>query len=420
LKREEAALLQKHSDLSTRYGEKHPAIISLNAELAELRMKIETEAAAALKTLRSEASVARAREAALQAEIDALSGVQGGGYDLVHLAELEREAESNRLIFETFLATYKKSHEQEELQEAEARVLSYATPPLHPSYPNKMLLLSLASALSLFVGMAGAFLIEKLDNTFRSAGQLERLGRYPCFALIPEVAGLKGAASADFILSKPASSAAESVRTLRTVMNLRGANGQKPKVVSITSALPGEGKSTLAGWLARVAAKAGERVILIDADLRRPSLHKNFGQNNEASLVEYLSGKASLTDIIYKDKATSLHVLFGKSLPGSALDLISSQKMADMMESLRQAYDLVIIDSPACLAVSDARVLAKLSDQSLYVVGWDKTPRDIVLGGVKQFADMGYGPLAFVLAGVDVHRHVRYGYGDTVYYYGTP
>ncbi|HRQ62068.1 MAG TPA: CpsD/CapB family tyrosine-protein kinase [Alphaproteobacteria bacterium] len=259
-----------------------------------------------------------------------------------------------------------------------------------------------------------------MDNTFRSPGQLEWLGRYPCFALIPEVAGLKGAASADFILSKPASSAAESVRTLRTVMNLRGANGQKPKVVSITSALPGEGKSTLAGWLARVAAKAGEKVILIDADLRRPSLHKNFGQNNEASLVEYLSGKASLTDIIYKDKATGLHVLFGKSLPGSALDLISSQKMADMMESLRQAYDLVIIDSPACLAVSDARVLAKLSDQALYVVGWDKTPRDIVLGGVKQFADMGYGPLAFVLAGVDVHRHVRYGYGDTVYYYGTP
>lgn len=420
LKQDEAALMQKYSDLSARYGDKHPAILSLKAELADLHEKIKREAQSGIQTLRSEVSVARAREAALQAEIDALSVVQAGaGYDLVHLAELEREAESNRLIFETFLSTTKKSHEQEELQDAEARVLSYATPPLHPTYPNKMLLLSLAGALSLFLGLAGAFLVEKLDNTFRSAGQLERLGRYPCFALIPEVSGLKGAASADFILSKPSSSTAESVRTLRTVMNVRGLHGQKPKVVTITSALPGEGKSTLAGWLARAAAKAGEKVILIDADLRRPSLHKNFGQNNEVSLVEYLSGKAGLTDIIYKDKATGLHILFGKSLPGSALDMISSQKMADMMESLREAYDLVIIDSPACLAVSDARVLAKLSDQTLYMVGWDKTPRDTALSGVKQFADMGYASLAFVLGGVDVHRHVRYGYGDSVYYYGT-
>lgn len=337
---------------------------------------------------------------------------------MIKLDELDREAKSNKLIFDTFLQTYKRSDEQEDLQEAGVRVLSYAVAPSRATYPDKMLLLSLASALSLFLGLGMAFLLEKLDNTFRSASQLERVGHFPCFALIPEVDQLKDGPTADFVISKPSSTAAESVRTLRTVLNLRSDKDKRPRVVTITSSLPGEGKSTLSGWLARLAAKSGERVILIDADLRRPSIHRNFGASNEISLVEYLTGKKTLKEAIQKDSASGLHILYGKSVPNSALDLITSQKMSDMVEALREAYDLVIIDSPACLAVSDARVLARMSDRTLYAVAWDKTPREIVVGGVKQFSDMGYGPLAFVLTNVNVHRHVRYGYGDTVYYYG--
>lgn len=419
LKGDETLLLRTLSDLSTRYGDRHPDILKLNTELDDLRAKIHEEMGTIVESMRNEVSVAKARVDALQNGIDEI--VQNRHQEeqaMIHLGELDREAKSNKLIFDTFLQTYKKSDEQEDLQEAEARVLSYAVAPSRPSYPDKMLLLSLASALSLFVGLGLAFLLEKLDNTFRSAGQLEKVGHFPCFALIPEVDTLKSGPTADFIISKPSSTAAESVRTLRTVINLRASTPERPKVVTITSSLPGEGKSTLAGWLARLAAKSGERVILIDADLRRPSIHRAFGASNEVSIVEYLTGKIQLKDAIQKDSASGLHILYGKSVPNSALDLVTSQKMSDMVAALREAYDLVIIDSPACLAVSDARVLARLSDQTLYAVSWDKTPREIVMGGVKQFSDMGYGPLAFVLTNVNVNKHVRYGYGDTVYYYG--
>jgi exopolysaccharide transport family protein len=419
LKGDETLLLRTLSDFSTRYGDKHPDIIKMKGELADLRAKIKQEMSTIVESMRNEVSVAKARVDALQSGIDEI--VQNRHQEdeaMIKLDELDREAKSNKLIFDTFLQTYKRSDEQEDLQEADARVLSYAVSPSRASYPDKMLLLSLASALSLFIGLALAFLLEKLDNTFRSAGQLEKIGHFPCFALIPVVDALKSPVTADFIISKPSSTAAESVRTLRTVLNLRASGGVRPKVVTVTSSLPGEGKSTLAGWLARLAAKSGEKVILIDADLRRPNIHRTFGIANDSSLVEYLTGKQQLKDVIQKDAASGLHIICGKSVPNSALDLIASQKMSDMVEALREAYDLVIIDSPACLAVSDARVLARLSDQTLYAVSWDRTPREIVLGGVKQFSDMGYDPLAFVLTNVDVQKHVRYGYGDTVYYYG--
>ncbi|MCD8562846.1 MAG: polysaccharide biosynthesis tyrosine autokinase [Alphaproteobacteria bacterium] len=419
LKGDETALQRALSDLSSRYGDKHPDILKMKVELDDLRTKIGQEMGTIMESVRNEVSVAKARVDALQAGIDEI--VQNRHHEdeaMIQLGELEREAQSNKLIFDTFLQTYKKSDEQEDLQEPEARVLSYAVAPTRASYPDKMLLLSLASALSLFLGLGLAFLLEKLDNTFRSAGQLERTGHFPCFALIPVVDSLKGSVTADFVLSKPSSTAAESVRTLRTVINLRHSGELRPKVVTMTSSLPGEGKSTLAGWLARLAAKSGEKVILIDADLRRPQVHRSFGFSNDVSLVEYLTGKKELKDIIQKDDASGLHVIAGKSVPNSALDLIASQKMSDLVAALREVYDLVIIDSPACLAVSDARVLARLSDQTLYAVSWDRTPREIVLGGIKQFSDMGYNNLAFVLTNVDVQKHVRYGYGDTVYYYG--
>lgn len=421
LKRDEADLLRRLSDLSVRYGERHPEIINLKTELVDLQGKLQSEMSKIIEGMRNEVAVVRARVKTLQQGIDEIKDTRHQENEaMIRLGELEREAESNNLIFETFLQTYKRSNEQEELQEPDARVLSYAAVPTRPSYPDRLLMLSLATTLSLFVGLALAFLLEKLDNTFRSANQLENTGHFPCFALIPAVPEVaKEKASADYILSKPSSTLAESVRTLRTVLNLRAQkDGQRPKVVTMTSSFPGEGKTTLSCWLARLAAKSGERVLLIDCDLRRPSVHKALGRSNKHSLVEYLTGKETLEEVVDTGDPTGLHVIYGKSVPNSALDLVSSEKMNSLLAALRQTYDLIIIDSPACLAVSDARVLAMLSDHALYAVAWDRTPREVVMGGIKQFFDLNYDNMAFVLTNVDVRKHVRYGYGDTVYYYG--
>lgn len=417
---DEAALMRRYSDLSNRYGERHPEMIRLQNELQELRQNITIAVGKIVQNVANEVEVAGARVRALEEGINELKGQRDVEDEKqVKLNELVREAESNKLIFDNFLQTYKRSDEQEELQEAQARVISYAAVPGRPSYPDRLLFLSLGLALSFFAGIFVAFLQEKLDNKFRSASQLEKICGYPCYSLIPAIKKINQQQLIQFVLDKPSSTVAEAVRTLRTVINLRAKkNGQKPRVITITSSFPGEGKTTLSCWFARLAAKSGDKVILIDGDMRRPNVHRSFGKNNDKTLVEYLTGKNTLAEVVQKDELSGLHMIFAKSVPNSALDLVSSDRMAKLVEALKKEYDLIILDSPACMAVSDARILATYSDETIYTVAWDRTPREVVMGGVKQFSDMGYDSLAFALTNVDVKRHVRYGYGDTVYYYG--
>ncbi len=421
LKKTETDLLRRKADLSSRYGPKHPAMININAELADLRANLRAESAKVAGTLEAELEIAQARVDSLQKTLNELQNTKRGeNQDMIALRELEREAESTRLIYDNFLNTYKRSDQKEQLEGPEAQVLSYAAVPEQPSYPNKPLIISLAAAIALFLGITFVLVLEKLDNAFRSASQLESSTGYPCFGLIPIAEGSSKGGIADHILNKPSSAVAESIRTLRMVLNLRAGSNieERPKVVTITSSLPAEGKTTLSSWLGRAAAKSGEKVIIIDCDLRRPNLHRIMRKSNDKALVDYLTGDVALDKVINKDDPSGAHVIYARTVSNSALDLISSEKMRKLIASLKQAYDLVILDTPACLAVSDARILASESDYTLYVVEWDKTPREVVTTGVKQFSDFGYENLGFVLSSVDVKRHARYGYGDTAYYYG--
>ena len=422
LKRSETELLQQKADLSSRYGPKHPTIIKINAELADLRSTLRRETQQVADAVRAEYEVADARVEELQKALAEMQGQKRVEYKaMIDLRELTREAESNRLIFDNFLETYKRSDQREQLEEPEARVLSYASVPEDPSYPNKPLIISLAAAISLFLGIAFVLILEKLDNAFRSASQLEQRTGYPCFGLIPAAdSSVTKHGIADYIIKKPSSAVAESIRTLRMVLNLRSGNDEasRPRVVTVTSSLPAEGKTTISAWLGRVAAKSGEKVIVIDCDLRRPNLHRVMKMSNEKTLVDYLTGDMKLNQVVNKDDPSGAHIICARAVANSALDLISSEKMRKLIKSLKETYDLVILDTPAALAVSDARILASESDFTLYIVEWDKTPREVVTTGVKQFSDFGYENLAFVLSGVDVRRHARYGYGDTAYYYG--
>lgn len=420
LKLKEADMLSAIAEMSSRYGEKHPSMINARAELADLREKLKIEMRIVAGGLEADLRVAQARVQALESSLRDIEKVrQSENQANIRLRELSRESESSQLILDSFLKTYKRADEREKIQEAEARVISYATIPRFPSYPNKPLFLSLATAASFFIGIALALLIEKLDNAYKTGSQLEEKTGYPCFGIVPRAKKLnKKKPLADYILSKPASNVAEAVRTLRMAVNLRSQDPDKrPRVITITSSLPNEGKTTLSSWMARLSAKSGEKVIVIDCDLRRPKLHDAFGKKPTSTLVEFLTGKATLDEVVVKDQVSGAHVIFARSVPSNALDLLSKDRMRNLIKSLRENYDLVILDSPACLAVSDARLLASQSDQTVYAVGWDDTPREVVNAGVKQFADFQYDALAFVLTNVDIRRHSKYGYGDAVQYY---
>lgn len=420
LKSKESDILNQISEMSSRYGEKHPNMINARKELLDLREQLRAEMRVVAKGLEADLSVAQSRVEALESSLDDVEDVRlTENQANIRLRELTRESDSSQIIFDTFLKTYKRADEREKLEEAEARVISYATVPRSASYPNKPLFLSLAVAASFFLGIALALLLEKLDNAYKTSLQLENETGYPCFGIVPIATKMdQKKPTADYILSKPASNVAEAVRTLRMVINLRSKDQEKKsKVVTITSSLPGEGKTTLSAWMSRLAAKSGEKVIVVDCDLRRPRLNEAFGKDPQNTLVEYLTGRATLEETIFRDAPSGAHVIFARAVPNNALDLISKPRMKNLIESLREAYDLVILDSPACLAVSDARMLASQSDQTLFAVSWDDTPREVVNAGVKQFADFGYDALAFALTNVDIKRHSKYGYGDAVYYY---
>ena len=417
LKIQEIDLMRQRADLKTKYGNRHPSVININNELSVLRDRLLEEAKNILVSVQEEASIAKARVEALERGFRDLINVREEESEaMIKLRELMMEAESSRALYDTFLQSFKRSTSQEKLQDPEARVISYAPVPLHPIYPNKMLFASLSAFLMLFLGISLALFLEKLDAAFKTVSQLEKFTRFPCFGVIPDIRIRDRKKTVSMLWTKTSHHASEMVRNLRTTLSLRGRlNGKAPKVITITSSVPAEGKSTLSTWLSLVTAKSGDRVCLIDCDLRSPVIHQHISGRPKNTLVEFLTNQANLEDILVKDKKTGLYTIFAKSVPNSAHDLISSKKMKTLIQSLREEFDLIILDAPSCLSVSDPKILANMSDQTLYAVAWGRTERDQVLLGLKQFVDIDYYNIATVFSRVNFKNYARLGYGDVEY-----
>jgi capsular exopolysaccharide synthesis family protein len=420
LKGELSRARQIMADLSGRYGEKHPRMVQARAELDHLESMVDAEVRKVALDLQDQIDLAQGQANNLQEQIHGLLDQSYSSHEVLEgLYSLEEQLDIKEQAYDKLLSDYTYIPNVQPDGGSQARVISRAIPNFMPVSPDRFLIVGLGSFLSFCMGLVFIVLMEKFDRTFHSATEIEDVTDEPCYALIPSAGkDLRGEVSAH-VLKYPSSIITESVRTLRTVLNLRAgtsAAGQRPKIVSMTSSYSGEGKTVLCSWLGRSAAQAGEKVIVIDCDLRRPNLDKTLGVQAGAGLVEYLTGQASIEDIVQKDEQSGLYVIYARAVPNSALHLLGSEKMRLLIEALREAYDLVLLDSPPCLAVSDARVLSTLADLTLYGVEWGKTQQQHVMQGVKQFKDINAN-LAMVLMNVDVRRYVLYGYGDVVYYY---
>ncbi len=190
------------------------------------------------------------------------------------------------------------------------------------------------------------------------------------------------------------------------------------KTILITSALPNEGKTTLAVSLARMQAIAGHKVVMIDADYRRPNIAKLIGIDSKPGLVELLAGTATLEEAISKDEVSGAHVIPTGAPAPNPPDLLASDHMRKLLGALSQTYDLVIIDSPPVMAVSDARVLSTEVDATIFAVRWADTRREVAALALKQLTQAGARVAGVVLTMVDPKKHAKYGYGDSGYYYG--
>ena len=412
LSERESLLIGKRAELSAIYGPKHPKLLALQAEMNDLRRKIRVEVRKIVTRVRGEVAVARAHENALTEKLGELeTKVGASNQKSVRLRALEREAKANRALLENVLARYKEATAQQAIQSANVRIVSYASVPVAPYFPRKKLLAGLAFFGSLVVGVGLIALKESLDAVFRNAQQVESMTGLPVLDLIPEVKvkAFSRAEFAKFIKENPLSQFAEALRGLH--LGLLTSNvDNPPKSVLVTSSVPEEGKSLVACALAEVVMASGAKVLLIDCDLRRPSLQDYFGFSRSPGLVEFMSGAAQLNEIIHHVEDTVLNVVTAGRNVANPSAVLASERTRDLLKQLREVYDMVIIDTAPALPINDARILGSVADSVVFAVRWGKTRRETAAATAKKLQASGVNVAGVVLNRVDQKKHGFYDY----------
>lgn len=419
LKGQWAEIRQQVVQHSTKYGERYPDLISLQAALADIQNNIKIEVDKIVQGLKNQAAVAQARVTALQASLDQMTERMAAlNENAVKLRALEREAEASRALLEDFLGRAKETRLQQSIQQSDARIISHAEVPLYPSFPNKRLLLGLAGLLSGLLGLFLAFIAEALDGGLRSTDQIEERLGLPALGLVPALTGFRRRRPPEhFVLEQPASALTEGVRNLHTSLML-SAHEAPSKVVLVTSALPREGKTSITLSLGRVRAVGGNEVVVVDCDLRSASVHHRLSGARAPGLVDYLTGKADLADILQRDEQSGLHFIAAGLPVASPADVLASERMSLLLQQLVAQYDLVLLDSPPVLAAADARILARVADRTVFVVRWAEASQERVIKALRRLMEAD-GEIAGVLLNrVNVRKHARYRYGDSGDYTG--
>jgi capsular exopolysaccharide synthesis family protein len=420
LRREQMRLLREEAQLRQEYGPRHPTIIQLQADKDKLDSRLEAEIANIIGSMENEFATIQAREQALQASLEPAkaASVQNNRAG-IQLRILEREAESTRTLYATFLNRFKELTEQLEMLKPGVRVISMAAVPVTPSFPQVGLMTSMGFLGSSMLAVLLAFAVDRLDRGLRTGHQLEAVLDLPNIGFIPKVRnGIRGRRLERYLVTKPTSMYAEAVRAVQSALYLSNVD-RPPQVVLVTSSVPAEGKTTLALSLAVLLAQSGHMTVAIDLDLRRPRLGRDLGLPEASDLVGYMKGDLPLDAILHEaEEVENLDVISAKRLAVSPTNLLSSRRMASLMIELRSRYDYVVIDSPPLLGMSDSRFAARLADAVVFVVRWSKTSEEVALKGLKLLQDSHVPIAGAVLTRVDIRRHRRFGPHDVLHYYG--
>lgn len=424
LRRQQAEVARRQADLSGRYGPRHPEIVTVQRELADINLQIEAEIGRIVASLENEVNISDQRVRSLQNSLlEARGELSENNSAIVQLRALEREAEASRALFESFLNRFRQTNESEGLAEADARIVAQASTPQSPSSPNVMLNLALGLVLAGIVGVGLIFALELFDNGVHTDADIEKEFALAHISSIPRLKpGLadrlagKIVDPGQFILDKPMSGFAESFRTIRSAIRISAIDTTNT-VIAISSALPGDGKTTTALCLGRVSAMAGTRTLVVDCDIRRRLLTKALQPETAKGLLEVLSGDAQVDDVIVHDKATGLELLPVAETTFTPRDLFGSSAFETLIETLRSRYDQVIIDTPPVMAVADTRQIASRADGVLMAVRWKKSPVGIVRKALTELRASKANLLGVVLNNVDLKAQARYGYDASGYYY---
>jgi capsular exopolysaccharide synthesis family protein len=383
----------------TQYRDGLIAIDDLQADIDRFLLQLEAEA----ERDAEQVEALEASEATLSSQIERQS------QDLITLQQLERETETARLLYESFFTRLQETNVQQGLETADSRLLSEAIP-RPASSPRKARVLALAGILGLLLGAGLVLLREMRFAGFRTADDLKAHGGKRVLASIPLIPARERKSVISYLRDKPNSVVSEAVRNMRTSILMTNID-HPPQVIMLTSSVPGEGKTTLALALARNMVGLGKRVLLIEADIRRRVYSEYINTEKTVSLLDLLTGSVKPQDVNPFVEELGFDVLTGTKSDVNAADLFASERFTDLLRSLREHYDYILIDTPPVLAVPDARVIGAKSDANVYVVKWNQTTRTQLRQGLDMLASVNVDVTGLVLNQLDSRKMKSYGYG---------
>jgi polysaccharide biosynthesis transport protein len=390
LREQQAGLRIQVADLSTQFGPSYPKIAQLNNQLKEIDRQLQSETNKAVDHLKGQYEAALQRENMLRASFEKQKQEANKlNESAIEYSILKRDVDSNRTLYEGLLEKLKEAGVTAGLRSNNFRIINAARVPMAPSEPNIPRNLLFAGVLGIISGVGLAFLLENLDNTVRTPEQAQAISGLPSLGMIPlgSKSGSRGSTGNRLALTaskevvetvtqvRPQSQMAESYRALRTSLLLSNL-GAPPKVIMVTSARPQEGKTTTSINTAIVLAQKGVRVLLVDADLRRPSIHKTLGMGPRSGLSNVLTGSATLQQTITTSPILpNLFIMPAGTPPPNPAELLASSNMRDLIVELRELYDHIVIDTPPTLSVTDAVVLSPRADATILVIRSGQTTK---------------------------------------------
>ncbi|MFO6423771.1 GumC family protein [Motilimonas sp. KMU-193] len=410
---------RKISDLTKRYGPKHPKMKAAQAELKSAQTNLDRELRQLVKGIGSEVSAARQAENTIRREIEGRKAeFQELTVKNARYSEYQREVDSNKQLYDLFLNRYKETSASSDFGSTIARFTDVAYQPLLPSAPKRKLIVLMAFVASFGFGCVVAFVLEALNDTFTSAKQIETTLGVSLLGILPLVKGKKDKLPTYLYYDEKQRAFSEGVRTIRTGYMLSNMNHDNHSVL-VTSSEPGEGKTTSAINLAFGLAQL-EKTILIDCDLRRPAVARRFDlPAAQPGLANLIAGTHTFEECLVKDETSGLDILSAGLVPPNPQELLASERFGVLLEKLKQRYSRIVIDTAPCQAVSDAYLLSQKVDSCILVTRAEHTRTGVVKHTLGKLVQQGVKIDGVILNRLNLKKAAKYsGHGSYYEYYG--
>lgn len=405
-KTELADLQRQRAQLSDKLGDRHPDMVKLGLAIQTSEAKIQGEIAKVIQSMKNDYQTALAQEQSLmhaldQQKQDALTLNRKG----IDYGVLQRDASSNRQIFDALMQRTKETGISGELKASNIRIVDPAETPRTPASPNKMANMTLALGGGLFLAVGLAFFFEYCDNRIKSPAEIKAHLGVPFLGMIPSVGD--GVDGAPLLVNGVKPSFAEAFRMVRTNLLFASTHESGHSIV-VTSSGPGEGKTLVATNLALALGQTGQRVLLIDGDMRRPRVHQVFDIPQEPGLSNLLVGDAKVSDGVRQTQSKGLWILPAGRIPPNPAELLGSSRFKDFLSTLHEHFEWVIIDSPPVMAVADSPIIAHIAHGVVFVVGAEMTSRNVAQTAIEQLSNASGRVIGAVLNRVDLEHNAYY------------